>query len=54
MKFSTSSFFHHLNRPEPLTNGLKYFAELFEFRCQKKMTPRRQKFFVSKNFLAKM
>ena len=25
MRFSTSSFFHHLNLPGPLTNGLNYF-----------------------------
>ena len=31
-RFSTSCFFHHLNQPEPLTNGLKYFRFWFRFR----------------------
>ena len=46
MRFSTSSFFHHLNQPRLLTNGLKYFRIWFRF-CRdirilvsKKLTPR--------------
>ena len=31
-RFSTSCFFHHLNQPETLTNGLKYFSFWFCFR----------------------
>ena len=32
MRFWTPSFFHHSNRPGPLTNGLKYYRFLFRFR----------------------
>ena len=30
-RFPTSSFFHHLNQPRPLTNGLKYFRFWLSF-----------------------
>ena len=32
MRFSTSSFFHHLNQPGSLTNGLKHFWFWWSFR----------------------
>ena len=44
--FLTPSFFHHLNQPGPLTNGLKYFRIWFRYRQDirilvlKKLTPR--------------
>ena len=46
MRFYTPSFFHHSNRPVPLTNGLKCFRFWFHFRRDirilvwKKLTPR--------------